>query len=319
MTMKELAKIVNVSVSTVSKAFCDADDVSTETKNLIFEAAKKYGCYGKYFKGKYPKPIIAIICPEINSGYYTQYIETLQNVIEGNNAIAVISSYNFNNDKKQELIDYYASHLRVDGVFVIGSVDNLKKGYETPIVSLLHVENSFTDCVIIDLNTPIIKAVEILKDLGHKKIAFISETLTMPKAEIFLKALGDDATMDDVFIVTSRFEQAGEDGAKTMLESGVKYTAVICAYDDIAFGAIKYLKTQGLSVPEDISVIGIDNLKVSKYFETSLTTIGANVEEVCMVAWDLMEKKLKNKFYVSRQKITITGNVFLRESVGKAK
>ena len=55
MTMKELAKLANVSVSTVSKAFAEADDVSEETKNHIFNIAKEYGCYGKFFKGKYSK------------------------------------------------------------------------------------------------------------------------------------------------------------------------------------------------------------------------------------------------------------------------
>ncbi len=318
MTMRELAKIVNVSVSTVSKAFCDAADVSNDTKQLIFDAAKKYGCYGKYYKGKYPKPIIAIICPEIISGLYTEYVANLQNVIESNGGIPVISSTHFDKSAKEELIDYYVSHLGVDGVFVIGGVEKFKKGYNTPIVSILGSDNSRTDSVTADINTPIFEAVEILKDLGHKQIAFIGEALTTGKSEVFSRAL-NDPTANNVFESKYRFEMAGEDGAEQILNSDIDYTAIICAYDEIAFGAMKYLKRQGFSIPQDFSVIGIDNNNVSKYLETALTTIGTDVNELCMIAWDLMEKKMKNKYYTSHQNITLTGKIFLRETVGKAK
>lgn len=319
MTMRELAKIVNVSVSTVSKAFCDADDVSYDTKQLIFETAKKYGCYGKYYKGKYPKPIVAIICPEIIGGYYTEYVEKLQNIIETNGGIPVISTYNFDNSFKAELLDYYASHLTVDGIFVLGGADNIKKGYETPIVSVLGSNNNSTDCVTVDFKTPLFEAVDYLKDLGHKNIAFIGEDLTESMANIFCTALGGEDAKNHVFKSNLRFEDAGQDGARQILNSGNNYTAIICAYDDIAFGAIKHLKNSGYRIPEDISVVGIDNISISKFMETALTSIGGDFDEVCIVAWDLMQKKLKNKFYKSHQQITITGRLFLRETVGRSK
>ena len=69
MTMRELAKLANVSVSTVSKAFHDAEDISEETRNLVFETAKQYGCFGKFYKVKFPKQVIAFICPELGSGF----------------------------------------------------------------------------------------------------------------------------------------------------------------------------------------------------------------------------------------------------------
>lgn len=60
-------------------------------------------------------------------------------------------------------------------------------------------------------------------------------------------------------------------------------------------------------------------IHMSKYFETALTSIGCDFDEVCMVASDIMQKKLKNKFYKNYQNITITGKLFLRETVDKAK
>ena len=78
MTMKDLAKLANVSVSTVSKAFSEAEDINKETKNRIFEIAKQTGCYGKFHKGKYHKKIIGVIVPEIVSDYYKIFLNILR-------------------------------------------------------------------------------------------------------------------------------------------------------------------------------------------------------------------------------------------------
>ena len=116
-----------------------------------------------------------------------------------------------------------------------------------------------------------------------------------------------------------RFEQAGEDGAAKMLNEHPDCTAIICAYDNIALGAIRQLKQCGYRVPEDISVIGIDNIGISQHAENALTTIDTNPEEVCLIAWDILQKKLENKYYRSNQAITITGRLIIRETVKKRK
>ena len=127
MTMRELAVLANVSVSTVSKAFHDAEDVSDETKKLIFDTAKQYGCFGKYYRGRFEKKVIAIICPELNSAYYNVFVRLLQNVIEKNNSIAVISSDHFSKENQEELIDYYLEqkeqcNMCNDDCILVGSV-----------------------------------------------------------------------------------------------------------------------------------------------------------------------------------------------------
>lgn len=321
MTMRELAKIAKVSVSTVSKAFKNAEDVSEETKEHIFAVAREYGCYGKFYKGKYNKKIIAVICPELVSDYYIGYVERLQKLIEENGGIALISAYHFNYTKQAELIEYYASFLMVDGIFVIGLKHPLKKGYDIPIVSLFPASDFTVDSVNIDFNTPIYEAIERLKSLGHKNIAFIGEKLTLGKADAFINAVKNIGDIEYCIIESKyRFEQAGKDGVEKLLNNNSNhFTAIVCAYDYIAIGAIKQLKYMGYSVPKDFSVIGMDNINVSQYIETSLTTIGVNPDEICVIAWDLMEKKIKNKFYRSHQRIIIKGELIVRESVEEAK
>ncbi len=315
MTMRDLAKLANVSVSTVSKAFHDADDISPQTRDLVFEIAKKYGCFGKFYKGKFHKQIIAIICPELGSSFYTTYVEQLQSIIEANNGIALISADHFSATSQAELLDYYASYLQVDGIITLNLIGPLKKGYDIPIVSVFNTPSPHIDAVRVNLEQPMSDAIQLLYSLGHEKIAFIGEKLTTTKAQLFQKIIGQP----DPLIIESnhRFEKAGEDGIKQLLAAKENFTAVICAYDNIALGAIRQLKRSGYRVPEDFSVIGIDNISTSEHAETALTTIDTNPREVCLLAWDIIQKKQKSKYYHSVQEITITGKLIVRESVGQ--
>lgn len=316
MTMRELAKLANVSVSTVSKAFHDADDISPQTRELVFETAKKYGCFGKFYKGKFHKQIFAIICPELGS-FYATYVAQLQHIIEANNGIALISTDHFNKSVQAELLEYYASYLQVDGIIALSLSGPLKKGYEIPVVSIFSAPDPNIDTVQVNLMTPMVEAVRLLRSLGHEKIAFIGEKLTGMKNGIFRKVIQEP----DPLIIESnqRFEKAGEDGVQQLLSVKENYTAIICAYDNIALGAIKQLKRRGYRVPEDISVIGIDNISSSEHAETALTTIDTNPQEVCMLAWDIIQKKQQSKYYHSTQAITITGKLIQRETVGPRK
>lgn len=320
MTMSELAKLANVSVSTVSKAFYEADDVSKETKQHIFEIAKEYGCYGKFYKGKYHKKIVAVIYPELESGYYTSYVEKLEKILEKNNCVTVMSVYNFESAKQAEQVEYYASYMKVDGIIVLGLKNKLKKGFDVPIVSVFLNADPFVDAVLTDYMEAYSEAILRLKEYGHRKIAFIGENLTGEKSEQFQKIV-KQAEMEMTFLYTSpyRFEKAGEDGVRKILEGQCDCTAIVCAYDNIAYGAMKELQKQGYQVPEDFSVIGIDNLQFSNYTETTLSSIGTNADEVCITAWELLSKKMENPYLYSNRHIVMQGKFVERDSVGKAK
>jgi len=315
--MAQLAKLAGVSVSTVSKAFKDADDVSADTKQKIFAIAKEYGCYGKFYKSKFHKKIFAIIFPEIESAYYNDYVRRLQGIIEKNDGIVLMSTDNFDDNKQAELIDYYASYLNVDGIFVITLHTELKRGYDTPIVSLMSskIQN---DSINTNMHRAMRDAVELLMQNGHTDIAFLGESLTRSKAKMFCDICRLPYDCDNVIQSDLRFQMAGEDGAEQLLSKKTKYTAIICAYDDIAYGAIHYLKKQGISVPQDMSVIGIDNISFSQYAETPLTTIGYDAEAICFSAWELMSKKVKNKYYKNKSEMH-PARLVLRDSVAKRK
>ena len=319
MTMKELARIANVSVSTVSKAFRNASDVSEETKQHIFAIAKEYGCYGKFYKGKYKKPIIAIIFPEIIGSYYSEYVSALEKLISKSGCIPLISTYQFDSENQAELIEYFSEYLQVDGIIVSQLHEPLKKAFNTPIVSVFNSHDSNVDCIKSNTNDAFLKAITTLRELGHKNIAFAGEPLTSAKAEIFAQLMYISPDSEHIVISQNRFEKAGIDCANKIINSDIPYTAVICAYDLIAIGLINQLQKRGYSVPEDFSVIGMDNIIFSEYSKISLTTIGLDPQEVSLKAWQIMQKKLKNKYYKHRQQIEINAELIIRNSIGPAK
>ncbi len=319
MTMKELAKLASVSVSSVSKAFNDAADISPETKQHIFNIAKEHGCYNKFYKGKYPKPIIAVICPEINSPHYSIYIQMFQEIIEASGAIMLVSSYEFNMDKQLELLEYYSSYLQVDGIIVFNLKKEPKNKFDTPIVSLGATPILNIDNVSFDPTPATLKALRLLNDLGHTHIAFAGETLTQLTAEKFKEILPSHKNVTCIFESSKRFEEAGVDCAKQILASNIPFTAIFCAYDEIALGVMKHLTEKGYKIPEDFSVIGRNNIEISGYLETSLTTIDSHYKKVCNASWELLQKKMKNKYYRNTEPTIFTSELILRDSIGKAK
>lgn len=74
MTLEKLAKLAGVSISTVSKVFYDSDEISTETKEKVLQLAKEHNCYEKYYKPRYTRRVIAVICPELLGVHYSQMI-----------------------------------------------------------------------------------------------------------------------------------------------------------------------------------------------------------------------------------------------------
>lgn len=319
MTMRELAKAANVSVSTVSKAFHGAKDISQETRDHVFKVARALGCYGKFHQGRYDKKVIAVICPELAGEFYSNYTELLQELIEKAGCICTISTDHFLPEVQAQLIEYYSEYMNVDGILVFHLQTKLKKGHNTPIVSLYSNKDTATDCVGIDIKSAIVDAIKLLMEHGHSKIAFLGEKLTSLKAQYFYEAASDQLQGEPLIVTSSyRFEKAGED-CVAQLAGGKDATALICAYDNIAFGAIKALRAQGLQIPQDISMIGIDNAPIGRYASTTLTTIDTKPEEVCTIAWELLQKKMESPYYRSPQNISIRSGLIVRESVGNAK
>lgn len=319
MNYKKLSELAHVSVSTVSKAFSGSNDISEETREHVFAIAKEHGCFEKYFKSKYKRKVIAVICPEFYSKYYAAFCEFLQIKLLDYDGVAIMSSTNFDQGIEEQLIEFYSVYAKVDGMIIISphNADILNHKIPTVLIGQKHRE---FDSVTFDLNG-ITEAVKELKLRGHKNIGYIGETLTESKKisiQNELKRQGLD--IDEAFFYKSalRFQDAGKDGVRHFCTLGKFTSAIICAYDQIAFGAITELNALGYSVPDDISVIGMDNIDDCEKAPVKLSSISSLSKEIATKALDMLFERIDGKASTGRN-ITIPTRLYLRESVGKAK
>ena len=202
---------------------------------------------------------------------------------------------------------------------VFGLKTPVKRGYDIPIVSIFSTIDTNVDNVNVKLDNAMRDAIALLYNHGHRKIAFLSEPYTAGKAELFLDACHRYRDLEiSVYESPYRFEKAGHDGIKSHFLPKREATALVCAYDYIAIGAMKELKKAGISVPEQVSVIGADNIGSAEYAQVPLTTIDSASDEVCSIAWELLCKKQQNKYWRANRDITIKATLVVRDSVADA-
>ena len=192
MTLSQIAQLANVSVSTVSKAFADNSEISASTKENIFRIARENNCFEKYCKGKYPKKIIAVMCPEIQSELYYRIVTILDECIRKKNAVMVVSVYNFDEKQKKEMFEYHAFVQKADGIIIIGTANNIINKSHVPAIAFCDEENSRAnniDIIPSTMNKYIFETVKYLCDNGHTEIGYIGEKKTISKYNTFAKAL----------------------------------------------------------------------------------------------------------------------------------
>lgn len=319
MTLKKIADIAGVSVSTVSKAFSGSREISPKKREYIFEIAKKAGCYDKYCKSSFGKKVIAVICPEFQGGYYSEKLTYFAKEIEKRDSVMVAGCYSFNKDSKEKLISYFTESAKVDGLIILGA-DIPSAKYSTPILVIGESENS--DSISLSLKNAIDNAIECLLENGHRDIAFIGEKLTEGKFKRFETAMSEKGIkINTDYVVESeeRFERAGYSAMNKLLAMEKPPTAVVAAYDHIAIGAMKSIYEHGFNIPDDISLIGMDDIRETSYLNVSLTSITSYSEELCEIAVGALFERMKKGNNTRIKKINVASDFVERKSVGKAK
>lgn len=320
MNLKQLSNLLGYSISTISKAFSGSDEISKTTRDIIIEKAKELGIYDKYNKNKYEKKVIAVIMPELESDYYTKYAVTLNKLINQKNYTMTLSVTNFSATAENDLISFYSTNGRADGIIVVDANTKSKKYSPTPIIYINseNEDDSNADYVNTNFYPGILEAIRFFKENGHKKIAFIGESLTKDKYLCFKKAMEQCKLELDTSLVCidkSRFEEAGYLGIKKLFESGNMPTAILSGYDYIALGIIHFLEEHALKVPEDVSIVGIDDIQFASYHKIALSSIKVNVEQICEICIAILAKKINNPLYKVCQSVKVKSEFVNRKSV----
>lgn len=326
-TLKEISLLANVSISTVSKALNGSDEISEDTRNEILQIAKSLN-----YKIKEKKMIpcnektIAVICPELNSNYYAQLLNHINEYISSKGYYSMLGISFFSPAREAELLKDFIKK-RVNGILFItenrhaAELFHLLKTSHVPIVIIANtageIDIPIHDVIKIDEEYGIELAIQHLIELGHKKIAYIGDEFSESRYRIYsslIKKYGLCENKEYTIASSLRFEDAGYQAMKTILHAKEKPTALFAAYDDIAIGAMKAIYEKKLVIPKDISIVGFDNIFVAPYLPIGLTTISNPIKEMAQTSCTILMSKLKHPENTVIQHVTLKPGLIIRDS-----
>ena len=304
MNSAQIAKLAGVSRSTVSKVINNYPDVSKQTYEKVMKVINQYNYYpdisAQVLKGKGTKTIgLFIISPEgFSNDAHCNFM--LGRVVESASIKGYhVLTYIINDTENQEEVGRIKKvfyEKRVDGGIFIGTKNNeplveqlICEGFIIGVMDENLTGRTETNRLVINFEAKdnATEAVDYLAGLNHKKIGFINGSLDknsgLEKYKGFTEGIKkNNLDIPDKYITFGDFsENGGYLAMKEMLEAKGKIpTAICCANDSTAFGAIKAITEKGLMIPRDISIIGSDDHLLSAYYNPPLTTFRVNFTEI---------------------------------------
>jgi LacI family transcriptional regulator len=282
-TMSEIARRLNISIATVSRALSGkADTVSEQTRKAIFDAVGKYGYKKRRSVGKSVAFVIDKDSFNLSSQFYAQVISGIEEELVRNKYY-----FHFNSVEREhfELTRINLDFQDLAGIIMVGVYHDdfvlTLRRTETPMVLLdYYIPTEDFPAVLIDNADGVLKACKYLASLGHTRIAYLSgdrvETSAQERLYGYHRAQELFGFESDPALVVqdckSRIDE-GFRGMTELLEGKIRPTAVMAYNDLIAAGAMDAIRRQGLSVPQDISVVGFDDIGLAAEVNPALTTV----------------------------------------------
>jgi len=328
----DIAKKLNLSLTTVSRALNNYDDVSPRTRTLVKEAAKEMG----YVPNRMAQNL-AMKKSHLISLLYDDYRESISYQSFTFEVIAGIRNYFGNTpydlimvprnvkSKNRESLKNICYSRGVDGLFVVGIrtddpyIDELKEDFIPAVVIDYPLTGKRISYVESDNKKGCKLAIDYLVSKGHRNIAFINGHNLAAVSSIRLNGYKtalekNGIPFDPGLTIDSDYtEKGGFRAAKRLLEGKRTFSAVFAASDLMAVGTIKALKENNYRVPEDIAVIGFDDVFFAEYSHPGLTTVRQHKFEMGYEGAKLLHRIIERQDYVPKRK-RIDVELIIRDS-----
>lgn len=329
-TMKDVALQANVSTATVSRALMNPEKVSQATRNRVEQAALEVGylpqMQGRNMKRNESRTILVIV-PDICDPFFSEVIRGIEVTAAAQGYLVLIGDCAHQNQQEKTFIDLIITK-QIDGMLLLGSRLPFDASIEEqrnlpPMV----MANEFAPelglpTVHIDNLTAAFDAVNYLHELGHQRIGCIAGPEEMPlchyRLQGYVQALRRSGiTVDPHYIARGNFTyEAGATALEQLLALPQPPTAVFCHSDIMALGALSYAKRHGLKIPEDLSIIGFDNISLAEFCDPPLTTVSQPRFDIGREAMLLLLNQLSGQFVDSGSRL-LDCELILRGSTSK--
>ncbi|MBO8160551.1 MAG: LacI family DNA-binding transcriptional regulator [Thermosipho sp. (in: Bacteria)] len=308
-TIRDIAREAGVSINTVSRALNNKPDVNEKTRKIILNIAKKMG-YVKNINASSLRSkkthIVGVIIADSSNPFYAEVLKGIEAASRkyGYQIILMNTERSYSNEERAIEI---LLQRRVDGLLITPVQDRNDdiielKNSEIPFVV---VGRHFDDLEIDEIFSDEIKggylATKYLLDKGRKNIlmlnGFLFKSAARMRLEGYKKALKEyDIEFNEEYMIATDIDV--EDGFREIIkvfEKGLKIDGVVCYNDLMAYGVLKALNNLGLKVPDDIGVVGFDDIYFSSLVCPSLTTVKIRKFEMGYEAFKMLLQRMKNR------------------------
>lgn len=317
-TIKDVARLCGVGVSTVSRAMNNHPDINQETKEKIMQVIRDYNYVPNNSARNLKRTdarTIAVLIKGITNPFFSRMIKVFEEEIQKKKYSFVLQHV----DNKQDEVDVaieLEKEKRLNGIVFLGgffshSEEKLKQIPVPFVLSNIGLvgtadKDEYASVSVDDVKESY-KMTDYLIKSGHKRIAIIcadndDESIGKLRLEGYKMALHDNGIeLDESIVCPMKEELDGysmENGyavTKELLESGKEFTVIYAISDSVAIGACRAIVDAGKKVPQDYSVAGFDGLDLGTYYNPSLTTIRQPVKEMAeatiKILFDLIKKK----------------------------
>lgn len=325
-SLREIARLAGVDISTVSRALNDSPRVKKSTKDLIKRLAAEHN----YVPDQIARGLVSrrtytvgIVIPEFRNTFYAEIIEGLEGRLSEEGFSLLFGKSDFNQDKEISYFDILISK-RVDGIIGCSISEHTlevftkrNKGIPLVLIDTYFKQNDY-DTVTIDNTYGVEKVVEHLAALGHKRIGFIGDkVVTAERLEAFKRAAGKFGIEESdryIAIGSERYEAGGYLRMKELLGSNNIPSAVFAETDNLAIGAIRALRENKIKIPDEMSVIGFDDIAVSSFVDVPLTTVVQPKYEMGITAARFLLDRISRKYQGSPRQLQIKPELVIRNT-----
>lgn len=338
-TIKDIAKQCGVGISTVSRAINNHPDINPSTRKMIMKVIEETGFIpnnsARNLKRTDAK-CIAVLVKGITNPFFSSMIQIIEEEAQRDRYALVLRHVEGHEDEVDVALEL-VKEKRLRGIIFLGgrfnhSEEKLNKLNVPFIFSTIGIDSSdwiggveFSN-IAVDDRLESKKMTEYLLELGHRKIAFITER---PEESIGRRRIagyreayqGRGVAVDEKLICYVQDEidhysmENGYITTKKLLESGEKVTAIYAASDSLAIGVCRAVLEAGKRIPEDISVAGYDGIELGEYYNPKLTTIKQPVEKMAKKTIRLLLDVIADR--QEHQQIVFPAELVERESTAR--
>jgi len=307
-TIKDVAKKANVSTATVSRILNGLPGYSEETKKRVLKVIEELGyqpnAVARGLVSRKTKTL-GVLLPNVSSLFAAEILNGIEDTAHESDHSVIVCNTDSNGIRTMKYLQVL-NEKRVDGIIFTSEV--LKKEYydamiemNIPIVLISTASYRYPlPYVKVDDKHAAYSATEFLIKNGHERIAMISGTKDdpiagVPRVEGYKQALRDYGLVVDEQRITYGIDfgyKTGMMGMEQIINEMQDISAVFAASDEIAIGALSVANKRGWKVPDDISIIGYDNLKVAEMSIPPLTTVAQPLYEMGKIATKMLFKMI---------------------------